>query len=99
MIVSGKYELLELLHGEGVQTHRARHTSFGHDVMVHFFPESLQGAALTLLDRIAELPDSDRQKFFDAGEHGASAYLVSWPLEKFDSLPEWLDRAISRKTK
>src|SRR4051812_8245922 len=96
MIVSGRYELLEVLHEQGVRTHRARHVSLGQTVMVHLIPESLHGDASLLLERLAALPDAERRLFFDAGEHGDSAYLVSWPLEGFDSLPEWLDRAIRR---
>jgi hypothetical protein len=94
MIVSGKYELLDMIQEHGVRTYRARHVGLRQAVLVHFIPETIPGDAFSLLERLAALPDTDRRLFIDAGEHDASPYLVSWELPGFDNLPDWLDRAI-----
>ena len=94
MIVSGKYELLDVLHESGIRTYRARQVALGHLVMVHFIPGTETEDDFALLERLAELPDSERKLFFDAGEHESVPYLVSWPLPGFHSLPDWLERTL-----
>ena len=39
MIVSDKYELLDIVHASGIRTYRARQVALGHLVMVHFIPD------------------------------------------------------------
>jgi hypothetical protein len=95
-VVAGKYELLEVLRDAGIRTFRARQVTLGHVLMVHFIPGSQRGDDFALLDRLAQLPDSARKLFFDAGEHDSVPYVVSWPLPEFTSLPEWLDRTIEK---
>jgi hypothetical protein len=95
-VVAGKYELLEVLNDAGIRSYRARQVTLGHVLMVHFIPSSERGDDFALLDRLAQLPESARKLFFDAGEHNSVPYVVSWPLPDFDSLPEWLDRAIKK---
>jgi hypothetical protein len=95
-VVAGKYELLEVLRDSGIRTWRARQITLGHMLMVHFIPGSQGGDDLAVLDRLAQLPESARKQFFDAGEHDSIPYLVSWPLPEFDSLPSWLDRTIAK---
>ena len=95
-IVAGKYELLEILNDAGIRSYRARQVTLGHVLMVHFIPSSQRGDDFALLDRLAQLPESARKLFFDAGEHNSVPYVVSWPLPDFDSLPEWLDRTIKK---
>ena len=95
MIVSGKYELLDVLHESGIRTYRARQVALGHlVVMVHFIAGTETADDFALLDQLAELPDSERKLFFDAGEHESVPYLVSWPLPGFHSLPDWLERTL-----
>ena len=94
MIVSGKYELLDVLHESGIRTYRARQVALGHLVMVHFIAGTETEDDFALLDQLAELPDSERKLFFDAGEHESVPYLVSWPLPGFHSLPDWLERTL-----
>jgi hypothetical protein len=94
MIVSGKYELLDVLHESGIRTYRARQVALGHLVMVHFIPGTETEDDFALLEQLAELPDSERKLFFDAGEHESVPYLVSWPLPGFHSLPDWLERTL-----
>jgi len=94
MIVSGKYELLDVLHESGIRTYRARQVALGHLVMVHFIPGTETEDDFALLDQLTELPDSERKLFFDAGEHESVPYLVSWPLPGFHSLPDWLERTL-----
>jgi hypothetical protein len=96
-VVAGKYELLEVLRDTGVRTCRARQVTLGHILMVHFIPSSQRGDDFALLDRLAQLPESARKLFFDAGEHDSVPYVVSWPLPEFDSLPAWLDRTLAKK--
>jgi hypothetical protein len=95
-VVAGKYELLEVLNDAGIRSYRARQVTLGHVLMVHFIPSSQRGDDFALLDRLAQLPESARKLFFDAGEHNAVPYVVSWPLPEFDSLPDWLDRTIKK---
>jgi hypothetical protein len=95
-VVGGKYELLEVLRDAGIRTWRARQLKLGHILMVHFIPGSERGGDFALLDRLAQLPESARKLFFDAGEHDAVLYVVSWPLPEFDSLPDWLDRTLEK---
>ena len=95
-VVAGKYELLEVLRDSGIRTWRARQITLGHSLMVHFIHGSQRGDDLALLDRLAQLPESARKQFFDAGEHDSVPYVVSWPLPEFDSLPSWLDRTIEK---
>jgi hypothetical protein len=94
MIVSGKYELLDVLHESGIRTYRARQVTLGHLVMVHFIAGTETEDDFALLEKLAELPDSERKLFFDAGEHESVPYLVSWPLPGFHSLPDWLERTL-----
>lgn len=94
MIVSGKYELLDIVHASGIRTYRARQVALGHLVMVHFIPGTETEDDFALLDQLTELPDSERKLFFDAGEHESVPYLVSWPLPGFHSLPDWLERTL-----
>ena len=94
MIVSGKYELLDVLHESGIRTYRARQVALGQLVMVHFIAGTETEDDFALLDQLAELPDSERKLFFDAGEHESVPYLVSWPLPGFHSLPDWLERTL-----
>jgi hypothetical protein len=97
MIVSGKYELLDVLHESGIRTYRARQVALGHLVMVHFIAGTETEDDFALLEQLAELPDSERRLFFDAGEHESVPYLVSWPLPGFLSLPDWLERTLGER--
>ena len=95
-VIAGKYELQEVLHDQGIRSYRARHITLGHALMVHFIPGSQRGDDFALLERLAQLPESARKLFFDAGEHNAVPYVVSWPLQEFDNLPGWLSRTIEK---
>jgi hypothetical protein len=95
-VIAGKYELLEVLCDAGICSYRARQVTLGHVLMVHFIHASQRGDDFALLDKLAQLPESARRLFFDAGEHNSVAYVVSWPLPEFDSLPDWLDRTIEK---
>src|SRR5262245_2853354 len=92
MIVAGKYEVSDLISDQGVRSFRARHVTLRHDLMIHFIPEPDGGSDLSLLERLAELPEASHNMFIDAVEHESEAYLVSYPLPGFDKLPARLDR-------
>jgi hypothetical protein len=93
MIVSGKYELLELLSEGEVQTYRARHRTLGQLLMVHLIKKSAKEKD-HLLDQLSSLSDIDKDLFIDVGEEADQTYVVSRVLQDLESLPSWLNRRL-----
>src|SRR5438093_11577380 len=93
MVISEKYEILDMIEDGRVQTFRARHRTLGHSLMVHFVKGGNE-ENFELLEQLARLPEMKRQLFTDAGAQGTVPYLVSWPLPDFDNLNAWLHRCM-----
>ena len=90
MVISGKYELGELVCEGPVRTFRAKHLVLGHPLMVHFVSGGGSGNLANSMDRLS---DEKKSFFTDAGDYDGLRYVVSRLLPDFDSLPAWLERA------
>ena len=96
MDFSQKYDLIELLPGEGVQSYRARQTNTGRDVTVHL----LMGGGKTpenegFLVRLRAMQPQSMAKLIEVGEYQGAMFVVT-VAPPYQRLDEWLaeqDRA------
>ena len=87
-----KYELLEVLHDDGVKTFRARENETGRLVEAHLFLGQAGNSAppVELLDQVRNLPHDSRMHVVEVGEQMGTPYVVTLPLDGFRCFREWL---------
>ena len=95
MEFSQKYNLIELLPGEGVQSYRARQTNTGRDVTVHLLVGGKTPENEGFLVRLRAMQPQSMAKLIEVGEYQGAMFVVTVapPHQRLD---EWLaeqDRA------
>ena len=85
-----KYQLLELLPGEGVESYRARRIRDGCEVTAHFLPGG-QSSEQTKgwMARLNKLPAASMAKMLEAGAHQGRSFVVI-VAPPFLHLHDWL---------
>jgi hypothetical protein len=90
MTISGKYELLRPLSAAGFRSFHARHVLTGQEVMVHFLGNGQRYEPRPVSDASSS-PSDARAQVLDAGTYEGTQFLVTYPVEDFKSLSEWLE--------
>src|SRR5450759_2532799 len=95
MDFSQKYQLIELLPGEGVQSYRARQSNTGRDVTVHLLVGGTTPENEAFLVRLRAMQPPSMAKLIEVGEHQGATFVVTM-APPYQRLDEWLaeqDRA------
>ena len=95
MDFSQKYQLIELLPGEGVQSYRARQTNTGRDVTVHLLVGGKTPENEAFLVRLRAMQPHSMAKLIEVGEYQGDTFVVT-VAPPYQRLDEWLaeqDRA------
>ena len=95
MDFSQKYDLIELLPGEGVQSYRARQTNTGRDVTVHLLVGGKTPENEGFLVRLRAMQPQSMAKLIEVGEYQGAMFVVT-VAPPYQRLDEWLaeqDRA------
>ncbi|MGH9558434.1 MAG: hypothetical protein ACRD30_04275 [Bryobacteraceae bacterium] len=85
-----RFELLELRRDDGIQTFHAREVATARPVQVHVFPPSMGPEYMNLLKEIDRLPDTERRRVIERGEHRDVRYIVTDRLAGYSGIREWL---------
>ena len=72
-----KYNLIELLAGDGVQSYRAVQTSTGRDVAVHLLVGGKTPENEALLVRLRAMQPQSMAKLVEVGEHRGNMFVVT----------------------
>src|ERR1035437_8448072 len=89
MEFTNKYNLIELLAGDGVQSYRAVQTSTGRDVAVHLLVGGKTPENEALLVRLRAMQPQSMAKLIEVGEHQGNTYVVTM-APPYQRLDEWL---------
>src|SRR3982750_499699 len=87
-----KYQLIELLPGEGVESYRARQTNTGRDVTVHLLIGGKQVPSNeAFLVRLRGMHPQSMARLIEVGEHQGNMFVVTVapPYQRF---AEWLGK-------
>jgi hypothetical protein len=88
--LSERFELLDLDRDEGVQSYTAREIATGLPVKVHLFRKPISPLQAALLEALDQLPESEKHRILDRGEHEGKPYLVTDRLLPYSGLTEWV---------
>ncbi len=88
-----RFELLDLDRDEGVLSYTAREIATGLPVKVHLFRKPKAPLQAALLEAIEQLPEGERKRILDRGEHEGKPYLVTDRLAPYAGLTEWVKSA------
>src|ERR1035438_180521 len=83
-----KYQLIELLPGEGVQSYRARQTNTGRDVTVHLLVGGKTPENEAFLVRLRGMQPQPMAKLIEVGEYQGAAFVVT-VAPPYQRLDEW----------
>ncbi len=92
-----RYELLELVRGDGVKVFHAREITTGRMVEVHLFTSGWTPENQAVLTRVRELNEADLKVVLDIGEHEGTPFVVTELPQGYRSLLEWLDAVVPKK--
>ena len=84
-----KYNLIELLAGDGVQSYRAVQTNTGRDVAVHLLVGGKTPENEALLVRLRAMQPNSMAKLIEVGEQQGNTYVVTM-APPYQRLEEWL---------
>src|SRR5450631_966771 len=84
-----KYNLIELLAGDGVQSYRAVQTNTGRDVAVHLLVGGKTPQNEALLVRLRAMRPQSMARLIEVGEHQGNTYVVTM-APPYQRLEEWL---------
>ncbi|MEO8595729.1 MAG: hypothetical protein ABI759_20585, partial [Candidatus Solibacter sp.] len=84
-----KYQLIELLPGEGVESYRARQTNTGRDVTVHLLVGGKTPSNEAVLVRLRAMLPQSMAKLIEVGEHQGNTFVVT-VAPPYLRLDEWL---------
>ena len=90
MEFSQKYQLIQLLPGDGVRSHRARQTNTGREVTVHVLAGGKTPENEAILARLRALQPPAMAKLIEVGEHAGDTFVVT-VAPPYQRLEEWLD--------
>src|ERR1700689_3779393 len=85
-----RFQLFDLKRDEGARTFEAREIATGQPVLVHLFADSVSPLSRALLAKVDELPEKERLRVIDRGDHEGGVYLVTDRLAEYAGLREWL---------
>jgi len=89
MDFSEKYNLIEFLAGDGVQSYRALQTNTGRDVVVHVLVGGKTPENEALLVRLRAMQPQSMAKLVEVGEHRGNMFVVT-VAPPYQRLEEWL---------
>ena len=84
-----KYQLVELLAGDGAQSYRARQTNTGREVTVHLLVGGKTTENEALLVRLRALQPASMAKLIEVGEHQGNTFVVT-VAPPYERLEAWL---------
>ncbi len=93
-----RYELLELDRDDGVKTFQAREVATGRPVKVHLFAAPAAPYQAHLLAKIDQLPEPERGRILDRGNHLGTRFVVTDRLADHAGLFEWISASLKGKT-
>ena len=93
MGLDDRFELLDLDRDEGVRSYTAREIATGLPVKVHLFGKPKTPLQAALLEAIDRLPEAEKSRILDRGEHEGKPYLVTDRLAPYAGLTEWVKSA------
>jgi hypothetical protein len=85
-----RFELLDLDRDEGVQSYTARDIATGLPVKVHLFQKPKSPLQAALLEALDHLPETEKGRILDRGEHEGKPYVVTDRLLPYSGLTEWV---------
>ncbi|HTB15510.1 MAG TPA: hypothetical protein VK752_28260 [Bryobacteraceae bacterium] len=85
-----RFQLLDLKRDEGARTYEAREIATGRPVFVHLFANTTSPLNRAMLAKLDTLPEEERHRILDRGEHEGGIYLVTDRLAEYQGLREWL---------
>jgi hypothetical protein len=85
-----RFQLLDLKRDEGARTFEAREIATGRPVLVHLFADRTAPLNRALLANFETLPEEERKRVIDRGEHEGGLYFVTDRLADYPGLREWL---------
>src|SRR5712691_6771523 len=85
-----RFELLELQRDDGIRTFQAREIATGRLVQAHLFVHAHAPESAALLQKLDVLPEEERGRIVDRGEHQGTPYVVTERLVDQPGLREWL---------
>jgi hypothetical protein len=88
--VYDRYELVELRRDDGIQTFHAREIATARPVQCHLFAREESRENLALLSRLDHLPDGERRRVIERGEHQGRPYVITDRLAGHPGFREWL---------
>ena len=89
MDFSQKYDLIELLPGDGVRSYRARQTNTGREVTVHLLVGGKTPENEAFLARLRAMQPQSMAKLIEVGEHQDGTFVVT-VAPPYQRLDEWL---------
>ena len=90
MPFTDRFQLLDLKRDEGARTFEAREIATGRPVFVHLFVNRSSPLNRALLAKIDTLPEEERHRIIDRGDHESGLYVVTDRLAEYPGLREWL---------
>jgi hypothetical protein len=90
MALTDRFQLFGLKRDEGARTYEAREIATGRPVLVHLFPDQASPLSRALLAKFEALPEHERRRVIERGEHEGGIYLVTDRLADYPGLREWL---------
>ena len=85
-----RFELLGLQRDDGIKTFQALEKATGRLVQAHLFVHPHAPETVALLKKLDQLPEGERQRIVDRGEHQGTPYVVTDRLVDQPGLREWL---------
>jgi len=85
-----RFQLFDLKRDEGARTFEAREIATGRPVLVHLFADRVSPLSRALLAKVDALPEKERLRVIDRGDHEGGVYLVTDRLAEYAGLREWL---------
>src|SRR5438128_1963706 len=90
MGLTDRFQLLGLKRDEGARTYEGREIATGRPVLIHLFPDHASPLSRALLGKFEALPEHERRRVIERGEHEGGVYLVTDRLADYAGLREWL---------
>jgi hypothetical protein len=90
--LTDRFQLFDLRRDEGARTFEAREIATGRPVLVHLFANRTSPLNRVLLSKVDALPEKERLRVLDSGDHEGGVYLVTDRLAEYAGLREWLSQ-------
>jgi hypothetical protein len=85
-----RFQLLDLKRDEGARSFEAREIATGRPVLAHIFENRTAPLTRILLAKIDTLPEAERARIIERGDHEAGVYIITDRLIEYAGLREWL---------